>query len=322
MTTSRSSFSARDGALLVLLALMWGCSFLFIKTAVAVVPPSWVVADRLVIGALLLIGLVAARRQRLPHDRQTLAVLVVVGLVGTSLPWLGQAWAQQSLDSGLLAVLNASTPAATLVIAVLAGQERLHVLRVIGLGVALLGTLVVIGGEVRAGGSSLALLVGAVAGFAYGFGTVLTRARVSGRVAPLPAAATQLAVGALAVVVLAALTSGPPPIAGIGLPAAGALLGLGVLGTGLAFLLYFTLIERVGATNASMVTYLVPIVGLAAGALVRGERFGVNVVVGAIVLIAGVWLAQRTPAPTEAAGAEQGAHPVAQQPSLTATRPE
>ena len=73
------------------------------------------------------------------------------------------------------------------------------------------------------------------------------------------------------------------------------MLHLGLLGTGIAFLIYFTLLQNVGATNTSMVTYLVPIVGLTSGSLLRGERFGPNVFVGAAAMILGVWLAQRAP---------------------------
>ena len=301
MTASRSSFAGRDVALLALLACLWGLSFLFIKTAVAVVAPSWVAASRLAVGAVLLLGLVGLRGQRLPGDPGVRRALMVVGTVGVALPWFGQAWAQQYLDSGLLAVLNSCTPAATLAVAVAVGQERLHLLRVVGLAVAVVGTLVVIGGEVGAGRSAAALVVGVSATFAYGFGTVVTRGRVSGRSAPLPSAATQLLFGTLVLVPAALIGSGPPPVGEVGVTEGLALLALGVLGTGLAFLVYFTLIERVGATNASMVTYLVPVVGLVAGAVVRGERFGPNVLVGAAILVAGVWIAQREPARRPAA---------------------
>lgn len=303
MSSSRSSFSTADAGLLVLLALMWGNSFLFIKFAVASIPPEWIVAGRLTIGSALLIAIVAVRRQTLPRTARDLVVLAVIGVAGAAVPWAGQAWAQQFLDSGITAVLNATTPGATLAIAVVVGQERLSGTRVVGLLVALVGSVVIIGGEIGTGSSAAALIVAGVAPFAYGLGTVLARARVSGRIAALPAAATQLTLAAVVVTPIAWATSGPPPPP-TGMPgaAAGALLALGVFGTGLAFLVYFTLIGRVGATNASMVTYLVPVVGLVAGAVVRGERFGPNVLVGATILVLGVWLAQRVPSKRAAGG--------------------
>ena len=304
--TQRSSFSPRDAGLLVLLSLLWGNSFLFIKIAVEEVAPGWLVAGRLTIGGLLLVAIVAVRRLPLPRDRRTLVALAVIGVAGTAAGGFGQAWAQQSLDSGLVAVLNATTPVATLVLAVVAGIERLHLARVLGLAVAVAGSVVVIGGEISAGGPVLPLIVAAVAPFAYALGSVLTRKEISGKVATLPAVGVQLAAGAVVMTVLSLGVEGAPPHpATLSLAPAIALLALGVLGTGVAFIIYFTLIARVGATNASMVTYLVPIVGLVAGAVVRGERFGLNVFLGAAILIVGVYVAQRQPTPVPVPATDQ-----------------
>jgi drug/metabolite transporter (DMT)-like permease len=292
-----SAFRPRDVVLLLALALVWGNSFLFIKIAVSVIPPPWVVTLRMVIGGLLLLTLALTSKERAPRDLATLGNIAVVGILGTALPWLGQAWAQQFLDSGLTAVLNACTPVATLILAVLFGQERLQVNRVLGLALAVLGMLIVVGMEVRAGRSTPALVIALLSTWGYALGAVLTRARISGRVPAVWAAALQLVWGAALLGPVAWALEGPPPAT---LPAsvAGALLALGLLGTGVAFQIYFVLLHRVGATNASMVTYVVPIVGLASGALVRGERFGANVFVGATAMICGVWLAQRAPRPT------------------------
>jgi drug/metabolite transporter (DMT)-like permease len=293
---SASTFTPRDAGLLLILSLLWGNSFLFIKTAVAEIPPGWVVAGRLTIGAVLIGAIVAVRRLPLPRERRILLALAVVGVLGTAAGWYAQAWAQRSLDSGLVAVLNATTPVATLLLALLAGIERLHPARVIGLAVAITGSIVVIGGEVSAGGPLVALVVAAVAPLAYGLGGVVTRREVSGRVATF--VAVQLGVGALVMTGISPVVDGLPPApTSLSLWPALALLALGLLCTGTAFIINFELIASVGATNASMVTYLVPIVGLASGALVRGERFGANVFVGAAVLILGVYIAQRRPRP-------------------------
>ncbi|AXV07867.1 Permease of the drug/metabolite transporter (DMT) superfamily [Euzebya pacifica] len=309
-----SAFTTRDALLLLLLALFWGNSFLFVKLAVDVIPPTWIVAGRLTIGGILVSLIVVARARlrgdndlRLPRGWRALGALLLIGSFGSGLPWALQAWGQQYLDSGLMAVLNSTTPAATLALAVAAGQERLYRSRVLGLLIAILGSVIIVGGEVQAGGPILALLAAVGSTVGYGFGTVMTRAAVSGRFRPLPATAVQLVLGAGVLTMLALGTSGPPPPAwDLPLVPVLALSALGLLGTGLAFLIYFTLIERVGATNASMVTYIVPVVGLISGALVRGERFGANVLIGAVVLIGGVWLAQRTDpmlVPEQGAGA-------------------
>lgn len=309
MPASSPSFRPRDVLLLVLLALTWGNSFLFIKLAVSVFAPLWVVTIRMAIGGGLLLAVALTLRRALPRDRESVAVLAFLGVAGAALPWAGQAWAQQFLDSGLVSVLNSCTPIATLGMAVLAGQERLHRNRVIGLGVAVVGTLVVIRGEVGAGRSVLALIAAILSTAGYALASVVTRARISGRVANLPAAALQLCFGAVAMGPFACLSS-VPPLVQVAPVVLAALLALGLLGTGLAFLVYFNLIESVGATNASMVTYLAPIVGLASGAVFRGERFGANVFVGAIALVFGVWLAQRQPPLATACPSRDGARQV------------
>lgn len=292
--TSSSSFRPRDALLLGLLALLWGNSFLFIKIAVATVPPLWIVAFRMAVGGSLLLVIATVLRRSIPRDGRAVRALAFVGAFGAALPWLGQAWAQRFLDSGLIAVLNSFTPVATLVMARAAGQERLYRNRVVGLVVAISGTLVVIGGEIGFGRSIAALAIAVLATTGYGLAAVVTRARISGRVAPLPAAAVQLSFGGVVLVPIAWASSGPLP-SNIAPAALAAMLALGLLGTGVAFIIYNTLIENVGATNASMVTYLAPIIGLISGALVRGERFGTNVFAGAAALIGGVWIAQRMP---------------------------
>lgn len=288
----QSAFRARDALLLVLLALVWGHSFVFIKLIVGVLAPLWIVVSRMLLGGALLLVLALVRGDAFPRDRPTLVRLAMLGILGSALPWAGQAWAQRFLDSGLVAVLNACTPLATLGLAVISKQEQLERHRVVGIGIAIVGTLTVIGGELGSGRSALALVMSVSATVGYAYAAVFTRKHVSGRIANMPAAALQLLFAGAFMVPLASLAHGAPPTR-LPLLAILALLALGLLGTGLAFLIYFTLLGRVGATNTSMVTYLVPMVALAAGAVYRGERFGPSVVVGACALVFGVWLAQQ-----------------------------
>lgn len=293
-SASRSSFGPRDALLLIILALVWGNSFLFIKTAVAVVAPAWIVTARMALGAALLFGIAVVTRQPAPTDLTSIVNLGLIGIFGSAIPWFVQAWAQRSLESGLVSVLNSTTPVSTLLLAVALRQERLYANRVLGLSLAVCGVLVVIGGEVHAGRSVWALVLAVLATFGYALAAVLTRAYVSGRFSNTWAAAIQLGCGAATLGPITWLSAGPPPTS-LPFEVAGSLLALGLFGTGLAFLIYFSLLQRVGATNTSMVTYVVPLVGMASGALIRGERFGGNVFLGALAMLAGVWLAQRAP---------------------------
>jgi drug/metabolite transporter (DMT)-like permease len=144
MLPSQSSFRPRDAALLLVLALIWGNSFLFIKLAVQVVPPLWIVTVRMTLGAGLLFVIARATGQQAPSGWRSLVTMGLIGIFGSALPWAGQAWAQRFLDSGLTSVLNAATPVATLILALVLRQERLYPNRVIGLALSVLGTLTVV----------------------------------------------------------------------------------------------------------------------------------------------------------------------------------
>jgi drug/metabolite transporter (DMT)-like permease len=293
---SRSSFSPADAALLVLLASMWGMSFLFIKVAVGALSPLWVVAGRTTVGGLVLAVVLRARGARLPRDPRMWLHLLVLATLGNAIPWGFVAWAQQSIPSGIAAVLNTLVPASTLAVAVAVGLERLTLRRIAGLALAVAGTVVIVGGELQAPGRLGPLIILAAATVMYGGASVYAKRFVSARVRPLPAATGQVLLAAVLTIPTAWLVGPTPRWAALGPSVVVSVLLLGAFGTGTAFLVFYMLIERVGATNATMVTYLIPVVGLLAGAVVLGERFGPHVLVGGLVVGAGIWLAQRTSA--------------------------
>jgi drug/metabolite transporter (DMT)-like permease len=289
----RSTFAPVDVALLVSLALMWGLSFMFIKVAVDVVAPLWIVAARCVVGAAILLVVLRVRRMALPRGWRTWRDLTILAALGNAVPWGLMAWATQFMPSGLVAVVNALAPTSTLLIAILVGLESPSLRRFAGLVVALCGTFLAVSSDLGAPGTVLAVLAVASATVCYGGGTVYAKTRVSGNHPPLAIATGQVAMAAVLAVPAAALTS-PFPVVGDITPAiAGSLTALGALGTGTAFLAFYTLIARVGATNSIMVTYLIPVVALLAGAIVLGEALTLVVIGGTALTIGGVWLAQR-----------------------------
>jgi drug/metabolite transporter (DMT)-like permease len=292
-TDVRSTFAPRDVALLASLALMWGLSFLFIKVAVDVVAPLWIVAARCVVGALVLLVALRIRGTRLPRGRRSWRDLTVLAALGNALPWGLMAWATQFMPSGLVAVVNALAPTSTLVIAIVVGLERASLRRALGLVLALCGTAIAVSSNLGVPGTILAVAAVAAATVCYGAGTVYAKQHVSGTHPPLAIATGQVTVAALLSLPAAALFAPAPDVSQVTLPVVGSLVALGVLGTGTAFLAFYTLIARVGATNSILVTYLIPVVALVAGALVLGEPLTVVVVVGTALTIGGVWLAQR-----------------------------
>lgn len=297
--TTRSTFTPTDVGLLLALASMWGFSFLFIKVAVAEVSPLWVVGVRTAVGAAVLLVILRARGRRLPRGLVTWGHLLVLAVPGNVLPWTLVAWAEQFIPSGLAAVLNALVPIATLTVAASVGLERMTPAKLTGLFAALLGTAVVVSGEIATDGRLWPILAVIVATTGYAYASVHAKRHVSARHAPLSIAAGQVFLAGCISVPLAWIVGPTPVWAELSLAAGGSLLALGTLGTGLAFLVFYMLIERVGATNATMVTYLIPIVGLAAGGLFLDERFGLHVFAGTLVIVIGIWLAQRERRTTE-----------------------
>lgn len=291
---ARSVFTPRDVALFALLSASWGLSFLFIKVTVEAMTPLWVVAGRTAVGGIVLLLVLHARGGRLPRGAVVWAHLLVLATVGNALPWGAVAWAQQAIPSGLAAVVNSLVPASTLLVAAATGVEDLTLRRVTGLLVALAGTVVVVSGELGAPGRLVSLLVVAGATLMYGIATVYAKRFVSGRLPPLTIAAGQVALAGALSVPVAWLVGPTPAWTEVGPGVLVSLLTLGAVGTGLAFLLYYVLIGRVGPTNTTMVTYVVPVIGLAAGALLLGERVGVHVPIGGVVILGGIYLAQRT----------------------------
>lgn len=292
-TRIRSSFTPADAALFLLLSSSWGLSFLFIKISVEALTPLWVVALRTSVGALVLLAILGFRGRALPRAPRMWLHLLVLATIGNAVPWGLVAWAQQEIPSGLAAVVNSLVPASTLAVAAAVGIERLTVRKVLGLLLALLGTATVMAAELGAPERLVALAVVAGATVMYGASAVYAKRFVSGRERPLVVAGAQVTLAAGLSVPAAWLADGGLELAAFTPAVTGSVLALGAVGTGIAFLLFYLLIDRVGATNATMVTYVIPVIGVVAGWLVLDERFGWNVLAGGLVMGVGIWLAQR-----------------------------
>lgn len=276
------------------LAAIWGFSFLLIKVGLEGLSATQVVSARLLAGAAVLAAVVAVRRVALPRSPVLWGHLAVLGLLANVVPFFLFAWGEANgAPSGLAGVYNATTPLFTLVVAMaVLPEERPTPARAGGLALGFLGVLVVLApwrGLAGAGLAGQLACLGAAA--CYGVAFVYTRRFVSpSGYGPLPLAAGQLGAAALTMLALAPfIATGPVQLSG---RVVGAMLVLGALGTGVAYLVYYRLIADVGPTTASTVTYLVPIVAVALGVAVRGEPIGWNDFAGAAVVIAGVAAAE------------------------------
>lgn len=276
------------------LALIWGASFLLIKLALEGLSPMQIVLGRLTAGALVLLGALVVQRLPLPRDPTVWLHLVVMGLVANIIPFFLFGWGELRITSGLAGVLNGTAPLFTLAFAAVAlPEERLHRVRSLGLVVGFVGVVLVVGPwDANPLTSSVPGQLACLAAAAcYGVAFPYTRRFLSRRgYRPMVLAAGQL--GAATVTLWLAsplLARGPVDLTPMVL---GSTLALGAVGTGIAYLLYYRLITDAGATSASMVAYLIPVVAVVLGVLVLSEPVTWNLFVGAAVVIAGVATAE------------------------------
>ena len=291
------------------LALAWGSSFLLIKIGLEGLSPSQVVLGRLTAGALALGAITALTRQALPREPAVHAHLAVVAVLLCVVPFTLFAWAEERISSGLASIYNATTPLMTALGALaLLPSERLTRARAVGLATGFVGVVVVLGPWQGLGGGAVmaqAACLGATA--SYGLGFVHLRRYVSPRgLGALPVATVQVGLGAVIALVLApVLSTGPVQLrARVVL----AVLVLGVVGTGLAYVWNTGVVAGWGATGASTVTYLTPLVGVVLGAVVLGEDVAWHQPAGALVVVAGIVVSQaRLPALGRPAAGRRGA---------------
>lgn len=280
---SRLAMSGRDWALLVLLAGVWGGSFFFNAVAVAELPPLTVVAVRVLLAALALQIVLAARGQRLPLRGQVVAAFLVMGVLNNAIPFTLIVWGQTHIASGLAAILNATTPLFTVLVAHwFTRDERATGLRLGGVALGFAGVVVMIGPAALAGlGDSVAAQVACLlAAASYAVSGVYGRRFARLGVAPMATATGMLTASALVLVPLALLVDRPLALPAPSLSAVGALLAVALVSTAFAYILYFKLLASAGATNLLLVTFLVPVSAILLGVLILGETLAVKHLLG------------------------------------------
>jgi drug/metabolite transporter (DMT)-like permease len=284
-----------------LLAAIWGSSFLLIKIGDEALAPLQVTLGRMLCGVAALLAILVARRERLPREPRLWAHLAVAALLLNAAPFSLFAYGETHTTSVLAGIWNATAPLFTLLVAMATlPEERPSAARVVGLMVGFLGVLVVLGIWQGIGGrdmgGNLACLGAAVC---YGFGFPYARKHLAGRPHSTVALATgQLLCGTIWLALVTPFLTRPP--AALPVHVAAAVLLLGVLGTGIAYILNYGLIRDAGATLAATVTYVVPLFSTLEGAILLGEPLSWNEPIGAAIVIGGVAVAQgrlRRPAP-------------------------
>ena len=277
----------------VLLSVAWGCSFLFIKLGVESFTPLWVSFGRVLLGAASLLLVLSVSRSSLPRSPRVWLHLAVAALLVNSLPFSLFVWAETHVTSIVAGIWNATTPLLVLLVAMLAlPDERPTRRRVAGLVLGFAGAIVLLGPwNGPGGGAALGHLAAFGAAACYGVGFPYIRRNLS----PLGYSATALATGQLAcatveLALVAPLVGGAPR--SLSPAAVAGVVALGVLGTGLAYLLNYGIIRAAGATVASTVAYVIPLVSTVLGVAALHERLSWNEPVGALVVVLGVAVTQ------------------------------
>jgi len=278
--------------LFIALGFFWGSSYLFIKIGVDHgLQPFTLIMFRLGIGFVLLASVVAYFHEPLPRDPRMYGHLFVMGVINIAIPFTLITFAEQAVSSSLASVINSAVPLFVIVIAALFLRgEQITVNRLVGLVVGFVGVAILVGLDVTNLGSADTLgelaLVGAT--ISYAIGGVYSKAHVHG-LRPMIPAVFQVFFGLVVISVLAFLTEHPFAV----VPAPESLFAvvwLGLLGSGLAYLGYFRILQNWGATRASMVAYLLPIYGIALGALVLQEPIAPSTLLGTALVIGGIAL--------------------------------
>jgi drug/metabolite transporter (DMT)-like permease len=279
----------------ILLGLIWSSSFLWIKIAVQEIGPITLVAFRVLFGLLFSILVILIQRVPLPRTFKSWLPFLILGITNVAIPFFLISWGEQAIDSAVAAILDATVPLFTIVIAhVLLRDDRMTVPKVVGLLIGFAGVIVLMSKDIGAStGSVLGEIAVVLASLFYAGSSVYAR-RSTQNVSGIIRGGGPL-VSSTAVMWLATLFIERPfkipqlPITWV------ALLWLGILGSGFAFILNYYLIHEIGPTRTTMVTYLFPLGGVILGVLFLGEKLSWQLLAGAALIIASLAVANLQP---------------------------
>jgi len=287
--------------MLLLLAAIWGASYLFIKIGVdgGFLPFTFVVG-RTLIAALALYAVMLMRGEKFPRSRAVWYPMIVMAIFNSVVPYSLITWGEQAIDSGLAAILTAMVPLFTVVFAHFwTRDERITPAKLIGIAIGLVGVGVLFAPTLAQGIKiefwGMLAVVGASA--SYGFSILVARKYLGG-LSHLVASTSQLGAATLVMIPLSIAFERPWDLHP-SMNAIAALLTLALLGTSLAYILYYWLIHNTGATRTSLVTYIMPFVGVVWGALILHERLDWTAIIGLLLIVGGILVVTRRSAAAE-----------------------
>jgi drug/metabolite transporter (DMT)-like permease len=275
-------------ALLLLLAMLWGGSYTFIKLGVATIPPVTLIAARTAIAGVLLLVVMRARGLRLPRDAATWRRFLFQACLNSVIPWTLIAWGERSLDAGLATILNSTSPIFTFFLTLaIAGHETLTSRKLFGVVAGMAGICLIVGVQAFRGlGEQLAAQIATVvATICYAGGAIFSRGFKG--LDPMAPAAGSLLCGAAILVPVSLVVDRPWTLAP-SMSSSLALLALAVFSTALAFVLYFRLIQTLGSVGTTAQAYLRVPIGVALGVIFLGETLSPTAWIGLGCVVIGV----------------------------------
>ncbi|MEH2589554.1 DMT family transporter [Bradyrhizobium sp. AZCC 1721] len=284
MTANDNRIDTRDWALLGLLSILWGGSFFFNGVVLRELPPFTLVLLRVLLAAMILLPALCAQRLPFPKGSMGWRPFFLVALFNNVLPFSLIVTGQMYIPSGLASILNATTPLFTVAVMAAAGEEKLIIRRVAGVITGLVGVVILRGGGLGfASGQGLGILLCLAAALSYGISALIARRALSDS-PPLASATFQLMASSLMMIVVAGIFERPWQLPMPGITTWLAVVGLAGLSTALAYIVFFQVLRRSGATNVMLVTLLVPVTAILLGSLVLGEQISPREIAGALVI--------------------------------------
>ena len=286
--TAPASRPATNILLLLALATLWGSSYTFIKVGVETIPPVTLIAVRTLIAATILVSIIKLRGLSLPRDAATWRRFLIQACLNSVVPFTLIAWAEQTVDAGLATILNSTTPIFTFLLTVLiVRHEPVTKRKMFGVGAGLAGICLIVGMEALSGlGDQLPAQFAILAASMAYAGAAIFGKNFRGLDPMMPAAGSMIS-GAIILIPVSLIVDRPWTLS----PSAesiGALIGLSVFSTALAFVIFFRLMQTLGSVGVTAQAYLRVPIGVAIGVIFLGETVTSTAGIGLICVIVGV----------------------------------
>lgn len=286
MADPANTLNRQTWLLLLLLSMLWGGAFFFIGVAVRELPVFTIVFVRVALAALLLLPMLKPLGGALPRTLTGWMPYFVMGVLINVIPFSLLASGQLYISSGLASVLNATTPLFTVLVLAAFGDEKLNARRVVGLLLGLTGVAVLRAPwleHIHAQAQSIGMLLCLGGALSYGFAAWWGRRKLTG-VPPITSAVCQLICSSMVMAIIAAIIDRPWQLPMPSLATMVSLVGLAGLGTALAYIVFFQILNRSGAANVMLVTLLIPVTAILLGFLVLGESISAHEILGALII--------------------------------------